>query len=98
MMWPFRKKFEYPPRPKFGSEQRELTVSVTNMADYVSIAEKISLEALSHFMTKYFELNSEEIYKREGCIDRFEGDKIVAFWGLFRTEKHSAQLACESAI
>ncbi|WP_028316082.1 adenylate/guanylate cyclase domain-containing protein [Desulfatibacillum aliphaticivorans] len=97
-MWPFIKKIQRPKAPKYDAQERELTVSVTNMADYVRVAEILPLDALSEFMNRYCELNVEEIHSREGCVDRFEGDKIFAFWGLFETEKHSAQLACEAAM
>ena len=74
------------------------TISFTNMTGYVGIAEKMPLDLLPEFMNRYFEANCSAIIKHEGCIDQFEGDKIMAFWGLHHPPQESAQLACESAI
>ena len=68
------------------------------MTRYVSIAETMPLDVLPEFMNKYFALNFDEIIKRNGIIDKFEGDKIIAFWGRFESAKESAQRACESAL
>lgn len=97
-MWLFFEKIQRPKAPKYDPQERELTVFVTKIADYVRGSEILPLDALSEFMNRYFELNCGEIHSRKGCVDRFEGDRIFAFWGLFRTEKHSAQLACEAAM
>ena len=81
-----------------SAEEIDAAVSFTNMTGYVGIAEKMPLKLLPEFMKQYFEVNCSVIQKYQGCIDKFEGDKIMAFWGLNQTPEQSAQLACESAV
>jgi class 3 adenylate cyclase len=50
---------------QLGVEKREITVSVTNMTRYVSIAETMPLDVLPEFMNKYFALNFDEIIKKK---------------------------------
>jgi adenylate cyclase len=93
-----KKIIKNPSEIELKPSKREITASFTNMTGYVGIAEKMPLEVLPVFMNKYFELNSDEILRADGVIDKFEGDKILAFWSILETERHSAQLACETSL
>ena len=100
MLYRFLNRLRSPKNEDLRVPAKETTASVsfTNMTGYVGIAEIMPLKLLPEFMNQYFEVNCSAILEYEGRIDRFEGDRIMAFWGLNHTAGQSAQLACESAI
>lgn len=73
---------------------RFCTVSFTNMTGYVGIAERMPLDKLPVFMNRYFEAHGTAIQARDGIIDKYIGDVVVALW----SQGDGAQLACEAAL
>lgn len=81
-------------REKIRAESRVCTVTFSNMANYVGIAEAMSLSDLPNFMSTYFELQGRAIAANGGAISNIFGDNIMSCWD----QADSAQLACESAL
>eukprot|EP00670_Eutreptiella_braarudii_P001866 CAMPEP_0174300084 /NCGR_PEP_ID=MMETSP0809-20121228/58261_1 /TAXON_ID=73025 ORGANISM="Eutreptiella gymnastica-like, Strain CCMP1594" /NCGR_SAMPLE_ID=MMETSP0809 /ASSEMBLY_ACC=CAM_ASM_000658 /LENGTH=833 /DNA_ID=CAMNT_0015405617 /DNA_START=163 /DNA_END=2664 /DNA_ORIENTATION=+ len=59
---------------------RELTVLFADIESFSTISETISPEDLVAVCTPYFEKMCRQIIKRNGCIDKFIGDCIMAMW------------------
>jgi adenylate cyclase len=79
-------------------DARLLTVSVTNMTGYVSVAEQLPLATLPKFMNTYFSLHTALILETGGTLEKYVGDKIVACWGTPIPSANHAQAACECAL
>jgi adenylate cyclase len=79
-------------------DERLLTVSITNMTGYVSVVEQLSLATLPEFMNTYFALHTNLILETGGTLDKYVGDKIVAWWGTPIPSATHAQAACECAL
>ena len=58
-----------------------VAILITNITGYVNFAEKLELDVLKEYMSKYYNAIDEAIYNNHGFIDLIYGDTITAFWG-----------------
>ena len=81
-----------------GGESRELTILFSDIEGFTTIAESSTPEELMKRLSDYFEILSAEIRKREGTVDKFIGDAVMAFWNAPFDDPDHALHACESAL
>ena len=62
-------------------ELREMTIVFTDLAGFTSLASNLSAEETAAYLNGYFETVSRVIADRDGTIDKFLGDGVMAFWG-----------------
>lgn len=79
-------------------EHKELTVLFTDIADFATISEKMSLEKLNNSMGAYLTSLTQIIHQQQGTLDKYIGDSIMAFWGAPVNMENHALLACEAAL
>lgn len=84
--------------PKLGGERRELTVMFTDLAGFTAWSEKLSPERLLELLNDYLGAMGDVIYQRQGTVDKFIGDAIMAFWNAPVARKDHAARACEAAL
>ncbi|MEN9343393.1 MAG: hypothetical protein RLZZ453_180 [Chlamydiota bacterium] len=83
---------------ELGGEKREVTIFFSDIADFTTITESLSIEVLMPLLTEYFRAMTQVILDQGGTIDKFMGDGIMAFWGApIKTSNH-AEKACEAAL
>jgi adenylate cyclase len=87
-----------PEKAKLGAQKREMTVFFLDIAHFTTISEKMSAEALMTFLNRYLSAFSEVILDRNGTIDKFIGDCVVAFWNAPIENKDHARDAVLSAL
>ncbi|WP_018266433.1 CHASE2 domain-containing protein [Methylosinus sp. LW4] len=71
---------EHPERLVLGGETRELTVLFSDLRDFSTISEGLSAQELTHFMNAYLTPMTDAILDREGTVDKYIGDAVMAFW------------------
>jgi adenylate cyclase len=81
-----------------GGVRKECTVFFSDVRGFTTISESLSPEQLSQFMNDYFTPMTTIILKSRGCLDKYIGDAIMAFWGAPIPLTDQADIACESAI
>jgi len=65
----------------FKVKNSELTVFFSDIRDFTKISEKLNdPEKLIHLLNHYMEPMTQEIIHKEGTIDKFIGDAIMAYW------------------
>lgn len=83
---------------RLGGERRELTLMFTDVVGFTSLAEGMEPEELMLQMSDYLQVIGSEILAREGTIDKFIGDSVMAFWNAPVYQDNHAALACEAAL
>ena len=82
-----------------GGEEREVTVLFADIAGYSSISELLSPTEIIGLLNRYFERTATPILNRQGMINEFEGDGILAIFGApLSMDDHAEQAllaACE---
>lgn len=80
-------------------ERRPMSVMFTDLEGFTGLCEQITPDAAVKFLNAYFNKVSEPIITKQGIIDKYLGDAVMAFWGPPFTEPEShARLACEAAL
>lgn len=87
-----------PNKLELGGVQVEATVLFSDIAGFSKISEKITPKELATLLNDYFTRMGNEIMKRDGMINKYIGDAIMAIWGAPLPNDKHAMLACQSAL
>ena len=79
-------------------KNKEITIFFSDIRSFTSLSEKLSPKEIIEILNTYFTPMSEIIIKKEGTIDKFIGDAIMAYWNAPTDIKNHADKAVESAI
>ena len=85
--------------PAEGGERHTMTVFFSDLAGFTRMCEGLTPDTAVRFLNRYFALMAEVIRARQGIIDKYIGDSVMAFWGppFTETDTH-ARLACLAAL
>jgi adenylate cyclase len=85
--------------PTEGGERHVMSVFFSDLAGFTQMCEGLTPDAAVRFLNRYFALMAEVIQARQGIIDKYIGDSVMAFWGEPFTDAAShAALCCEAAL
>ncbi len=71
---------QHPEQLKLGGELRELTLMFCDIRGFTKISEMLDPQALTQLMNSFLTPMTRLIQDREGTIDKYIGDCIMAFW------------------
>jgi adenylate cyclase len=91
---------------KLGGTTRYMTAIFTDIQGFSSISEALSrqhgdqggAEALVTLLNKYLTAMSDLVLEKDGVIDKYEGDAIIAFFGAPLDLPDHALRACTAAV
>ena len=89
---------EKPGALELGGLQRELTLLFCDIRSFTTISEGLNASELTHFLNEYLTPMTDAILDREGTIDKYMGDAIMAFWNAPLDDPDHAAHAVESAL
>jgi adenylate cyclase len=76
----------------------EATMFFSDVAGFTTISESLEPPELAELLNRYLSPMTDIIMARGGYVDKYEGDAIMAEWGVpFPAEDHAAQ-ACYAAL
>ena len=81
-----------------GGKKEEVSIFFSDIAGFTSMSEKLSPEQLVRVLGDYLGEMSDIIMKREGTLDKYIGDAIMAFWNAPKPVENHAVNACYAAI
>jgi adenylate cyclase len=85
--------------PAQGGQSQVMTVFFSDLAGFTQLCEGLTADAAVRFLNRYFSLMSEVIRRRQGIIDKYIGDSVMAFWGPpFTDQVGHAELCCLAAL
>jgi len=85
--------------PTEGGERHVMSVFFSDLAGFTRMCEGLTPDAAVRFLNRYFALMAQVIQARQGIIDKYIGDSVMAFWGQpFTDEASHAALCCEAAL
>jgi adenylate cyclase len=80
-----------------GGRQEILTVLFTDIVGFTGLSERLG-DGIVPVLSDYLELASTAISTRNGTIDKFIGDAVMAFWGAPTPNNRHAVDACAAAL
>jgi len=81
-----------------GGEERMVTVLFSDIAGFTTLSEKLKPVDLVLLLNEYLTAMCEIILARDGIIDKFEGDAIMAEFGVPIAYENHADQACAAAL
>lgn len=87
-----------PAAARLGGERRELTVLFSDIRGFSRIAESIPPERLADFMNEYLTPMTDIVLARDGTLDKYIGDAVMAIWNAPLDIADHASRACEAAL
>lgn len=81
-----------------GGVSRQLTIFFSDIANFTSIAERLTPEVLVQDMCEYFNVISHAVLDSKGTLDKYIGDAVMAFWGAPVEMADHAYRACLAAV
>jgi adenylate cyclase len=81
-----------------GGDERELTVMFSDIRGFTSMSEKMTPEGLTQFLNEYLTPMTDILIQRQGTLDKYMGDAIMAFWGAPIAQADHAARACLAAL
>jgi adenylate cyclase len=91
---------EDPSRLQLGGEMRDMTLLFCDVRGFTTISEQFSNDpqGLTKLINRFLTPMTNVILERQGTIDKYMGDCIMAFWNApLDDDRHSAN-ACRSAL
>jgi adenylate cyclase len=82
----------------FEGESREMSVLFSDIRGFTTLSEKLDPQGLKQFLNAYFTPITEIIFRKQGTIDKYVGDMVMAFWGAPLRDHAHAQNAVETAL
>ncbi len=81
-----------------AGEAREATMFFSDVAGFTTISESLAPEQLVLLLNAYLTPMTEIIMQHNGYVDKYEGDAIMAEWGVPFPNAEHAVLACYAAL
>jgi adenylate cyclase len=81
-----------------NGQRTDATMFFSDVAGFTTLSEQLEPEQLAELLNRYLSPMTEIIMARGGYVDKYEGDAIMAEWGVpFPLENHAEQ-ACLAAL
>ena len=89
-----------PDRLRLGGESRNMSFLFCDVRGFTSISEsfKSNPQGLTRLINRFLTPLTDAILARQGTIDKYMGDCIMAFWNAPMEDPQHPQHACESAL
>jgi adenylate cyclase len=87
-----------PTKMKLGGERRELSVLFSDIAGFTSLSENMEPEQLILLLNEYLSEMTDIVHAHGGIIDKYEGDAIMAEFGIPLQMPDHALRACNAAF
>jgi adenylate cyclase len=79
-------------------ELREVTVMLTDIAGFTTLAERSTPAALTEFVNRHFTMLTACVEAEGGTVAQFIGDSVMSFWGAPDPQPDHAARACRTAL
>ncbi|MDR2096475.1 MAG: adenylate/guanylate cyclase domain-containing protein [Treponema sp.] len=74
-------KFFAAPEAMLVGDNRDITILFSDIRSFTTISESMAPDDLVHSLNRYFSGQVDIIMNRNGIVDKYIGDAIMAFWG-----------------
>ncbi len=76
----------------------DVTVMFSDIRGFTTISEKLDAHDLAHFLNQYLTDMTKIVFDRQGTLDKYIGDAVMAFWGAPFEEAGHAEKGCDTAL
>jgi adenylate cyclase len=80
------------------AESREVTVMLTDIVGFTTLAERSTPASLTEFVNRHFTMLNACVEAEGGTVAQFIGDSVMSFWGAPDPQPDHAARACRAAL
>ncbi|MEM3122433.1 MAG: adenylate/guanylate cyclase domain-containing protein, partial [Candidatus Pacearchaeota archaeon] len=88
----------HPDKIKLGGEMKEATVFFSDLSGFTTFSEKYRPEYVITILNEYLKIITDKILENKGFLDKYEGDGVMAAFGVPIEFAQSAVCACNAAV
>ena len=88
----------HPEKLRLGGEMRDMTLLFCDLRGFTSISEQLDPQTLTQVLNRFLTPMTDVILSRRGCIDKYMGDCVMAFWNAPLDDPEHPRHACEAAL
>lgn len=93
-----REMLRNPAKLKLGGERKFATTFFSDLKDFTTISEELSPEAMLKQLNEYLSAMTDIVLQYGGYLDKYDGDAIMAAYGIPIEEEDHAERACFAAL
>jgi adenylate cyclase len=83
---------------QLGGEARDLVVLTCEVSEFNALSHDMGAQKKVLYLSRYQTEVTKELRRNDATIDKFIGDKIIAFWGAPIASETDAYKACDTAL
>jgi adenylate cyclase len=83
---------------KLGGDRRIATAFFSDIKDFTNVSERLEPEELVSQLNEYLSVMTDVVLKYKGYLDKYEGDAIMAVFGVPVDQKDHAERGCLAAM
>lgn len=83
---------------KIGGRPRILTIFFCDIEGFTSVMESYPPDKMMNHLSEYFDEMTKIIMDKNGTIDKYIGDSIMAFWGAPLADRNHVLNACRAGL
>lgn len=83
---------------RLGGQRREISVFFADVRGFTTFSEQAEPEGVLTLLNEYFKLATNIIFSREGTLDKFQGDAVMAFFNAPEDQPDHAYRAADAAM
>jgi len=87
-----------PAKLKLGGERKFATTFFSDLKDFTTISERLSPEEMLRQLNEYLSAMTEVVLQYGGYLDKYDGDAIMAAYGVPVDQPDHAERACFAAL
>jgi adenylate cyclase len=87
-----------PDKLRLGGEMRDMTLLFCDVRGFTTISEQLDPQALTHLVNRFLTPMTDIVLASRGCIDKYMGDCVMAFWNAPLDDPEHSRHACEAAL
>ncbi|MGX9571409.1 CHASE2 domain-containing protein [Mesorhizobium sp. f-mel] len=81
-----------------SGEKREITILLSDIRGFTAMSEQLDAQEIAKVVNHFLGLATDEILKRDGTIDKFMGDAVLAFWNAPLDQPDHRERALEAGL
>ncbi|WP_287136761.1 adenylate/guanylate cyclase domain-containing protein [Mesorhizobium sp.] len=81
-----------------SGEKREITILLSDIRGFTTMSEQLDAQEIGKVVNHFLGLATDEILKRDGTIDKFMGDAVLAFWNAPLDQPDHRERALEAGL
>ncbi|MDX2225261.1 MAG: adenylate/guanylate cyclase domain-containing protein [Rhodospirillaceae bacterium] len=85
-------------KAEIGGERRELSLLMTDVADFTTISEQLDPEKVMVVMSEYFDHVVAPLLAEGATVDKYVGDAIFSYWNAPHAQSDHAARCCRAAL